>query len=72
MLLAAFFYGYVITQLPGGYFAEQFGAKLVFGMAVLVPSILSLLTPVVARWSAQALVALRIIMGLAQVSDNKR
>ena len=65
--MAAFFYGYIFTQLPGGYVAEQFGAKLIFGLAVLGPSLLSVLTPFVARWNVNALVVLRILMGVTEV-----
>ena len=69
ILLASFFYGYVVTQLPGGYLSEQFSAKIVFGLAVLIPSVLSLLTPFVAHWHVRALIVLRIMMGLAEVID---
>ena len=67
VLLGSFFYGYVFTQLPGGYLAEQFSAKIVFGCSVFIPCVLSLLTPLVANWSPDALIALRIVMGLAEV-----
>ncbi|GJQ81761.1 hypothetical protein Trydic_g308 [Trypoxylus dichotomus] len=32
IVLGSFFYGYVLTQIPGGRFAELFGGKLVFGI----------------------------------------
>ena len=69
ILLASFFYGYVVTQLPGGYLSERFSAKIVFGLAVFIPSVLSLLTPFVANWNVRALIVLRIVMGLAEVID---
>ena len=67
LLQAAFNYGYVVTQLPGGYFAEQFGAKYVFGCSVLIPSIISLFGPILARTNVWLLFTSRLLMGLAQV-----
>ena len=40
-----------------------------FGAAVFIPSILSILTPFVARWSVHMLIALRILMGVAEVNN---
>ncbi|KAK2142033.1 hypothetical protein LSH36_1002g01003 [Paralvinella palmiformis] len=65
-LLSAFYYGYVITQIPGGYLAERVGSTLVFGLTVLVPGILSLLHPLLARWDYRSLLAARVLMGICQ------
>lgn len=35
IILGSFFYGYVLTQIPGGRLAETFGGKLVFGLGGL-------------------------------------
>ena len=35
-LLSAFYWGYKVSQIPGGYLASSFGAKRVLGSAVLV------------------------------------
>ena len=32
VILGMFFYGYVLTQLPGGRLAELFGGKWLFGV----------------------------------------
>ena len=66
--MSAFYYGYVVSQIPGGYMAEFFGPKIVYGMAIFLSGIFSLLTPVVARWNVHCLIALRVLMGLVQVS----
>ncbi|CAG2176128.1 unnamed protein product [Oppiella nova] len=65
-LLGAFFYGYVLTQLPGGQLAEKFGAKWIFGSSVLITAILSLISPVAAKWSYSAYFAVRVGQGLAE------
>ena len=50
-LLGAFFFGYVVTQLPGGRLAEKYGGKTLYGGGVLVTSVLTLLTPLAANTS---------------------
>lgn len=35
MVLGAFFYGYICTQLPGGWLARRYGGKLVYVSGVL-------------------------------------
>ena len=47
-VLAAFFIGYVIGQVPGGYIAGRYGAKHVFGVGVLATALLTMLIPVTA------------------------
>lgn len=67
LILAAFFWGYVVTQLPGGMLAERYGAKYVLGLGMLASTISTLLTPIVSRsFGVVGLVVLRTIMGLGQ------
>ncbi|XP_033727746.1 sialin-like [Pecten maximus] len=66
IILSSFFYGYVATQILGGYLATKFGGKRIFGYGVLVTAVLSLVTPVVARVGTWALITVRIIEGLAE------
>ncbi|XP_077285026.1 putative inorganic phosphate cotransporter isoform X2 [Arctopsyche grandis] len=66
-ILSAFFYGYVITHLPGGIIAEKFGGKYSLGLGILSTAVLTLLTPVVARSGGSgALIALRALEGLGE------
>ncbi|RXG68326.1 Sialin [Armadillidium vulgare] len=65
LILAAYFYGYIVTQVPGGWVAEKFSAKHVFGVGALVNAICALITPVAAQTSYIFLVVMRIIMGIA-------
>uniref|UniRef100_A0A4W3IWE5 Major facilitator superfamily (MFS) profile domain-containing protein n=1 Tax=Callorhinchus milii TaxID=7868 RepID=A0A4W3IWE5_CALMI len=41
-ILSAFYYGYIVSQIPGGYLAMRFGGKLVLGFAVLLSSVSTL------------------------------
>lgn len=67
IVLGSFFYGYIFTQLPGGWLAAKYGAKRVFGFGVFWTSLLTLLTPVAAKFSVYVLVLLRILEGLGEV-----
>ena len=71
-MLGAFFYGYIVLQIPGGYLALRYGGTRVFGWAMLFGSLLTLLTPLAARLSVWALVVLRILEGVFLVRTIKR
>lgn len=62
-MLAAFFYGYAVMQVPGVWLATRFGAKYVFGIGIVMTAVLTLLTPLAAQISVWALVALRVAEG---------
>ena len=66
-LLSSFFYGYAITQIPGGWLADRFGGRRVYGTALAISGIATLLMPVGARTNIIILYVLRIIVGLATV-----
>ncbi|XP_023012123.1 major Facilitator Superfamily Transporter 10 isoform X1 [Leptinotarsa decemlineata] len=66
IVLGSFFYGYVITQIPGGRLAEIFGSKRVYGIGVLVTSIFTLLTPIAARINFPLFIIVRIIEGMGE------
>ncbi|XP_012943348.2 sialin [Aplysia californica] len=66
LMLSAFFYGYIVLQVPGGWMAGRFGGKRVLGIGVLVTAIATVLLPVAARQDHRAVYALRVIMGLAE------
>ncbi|KAK6960294.1 sialin [Biomphalaria glabrata] len=65
-ILGAFFYGYIVTQVPGGWLASKFGGKNLFGYGVLCTSVLTLITPVAARYSVYLLIAVRVLEGLGE------
>lgn len=65
-MLGSFFYGYVLSQIPGGRLAEIVGGKYVFGLGILFTSLFTFLTPIAARLSLPALVLVRILTGLSE------
>jgi len=65
-LLGAFFYGYVLTQIPGGRLAEQYGGKKLYGVGVLITAIFTILTPLAAHIDIYALVLVRVVEGLGE------
>ncbi|KAJ2946184.1 hypothetical protein O0L34_g5118 [Tuta absoluta] len=67
LLLSAFYYGYVVTHLPGGLLAERFGGKWTCGLSLLASSIANLLTPWAVRiGGAAGLFAIRVCYGLGE------
>lgn len=68
MVLSAFYYGYIITHVPGGLLAQRFGGKFTMAYAILSTSTLALLTPTVARMGPKWLMILRFVEGLGEVS----
>ena len=49
LVLSSFGYGYWITQIAGGRLAEKFGIKRIYGTALLLTAILTLLSPTAAK-----------------------
>ncbi|GBP29673.1 Putative inorganic phosphate cotransporter [Eumeta japonica] len=67
LLLSSFYYGYVLTHIPGGMLSEKFGGKWVLGLGLLSTAICTFITPVVTKWGgATALFALRVIEGFGE------
>ena len=59
----------MVTQIPGGILAERFGGKWVFGIGIPLTDLFCILSPVAARYEGvSALVAVRVLTGLAEVS----
>jgi len=65
-LLGAFFYGYVLTQVPGGRLAELYGGKRLYGVGVLVTALFTILTPLAAKTSIYTLVLVRVVEGVGE------
>lgn len=64
LILGCFFWGYVLTELPGGRMAEVFGPRRVFGYSSLFASLLTFLTPIVATsLDFYGVVGLRVLIG---------
>jgi MFS family permease len=68
-LLASFFWGYIITQIPAGPLAQKYGPKMLLTGATFVGSVITILMPVAAEVGGWGLLCgTRVIQGLAQVS----
>ncbi|XP_047460266.1 sialin [Mugil cephalus] len=65
-LLGAFFFGYLCTQIPGGYLSGHYGGKLFLGLGVLGTAALTVLTPLAARMGSYWLFALRALEGFGE------
>jgi MFS family permease len=65
LLLSSFYWGYATGQLPASYIAARVGAKWTFGFSILVPSILSIITPWAVRESLALALFIRALLGLA-------
>ncbi|XP_052061714.1 uncharacterized transporter slc-17.2-like [Mytilus californianus] len=64
-ILSSFFYGYVFTQIPGGWLADRFGGKRIYGTAMAISGVATLLMPVFARTSVILVYVLRVVVGVA-------
>ncbi len=47
--------------------ATRFGGKWVFGIGILITAVLTVLTPIVARYSVKLFIALRVVEGIGEV-----
>ncbi|ELT87580.1 hypothetical protein CAPTEDRAFT_209782 [Capitella teleta] len=66
IILGSFFYGYILTQVPGGWLTVRFGPKKVFGVAMVINVMATILTPIAARVSVYLVLVLRVLLGLCQ------
>lgn len=66
-LLGGFFFGYLGTQMLGGYLSGHYGGSIFLGVGVLGTSILTLLTPLAAQLGPTWLFALRALEGFGEV-----
>lgn len=63
-ILGSFFYGYIVTQIPGGWLATRYGGKRVFLAGIGATASLTLLTPILTKTGTGFLVSTRILEGL--------
>ncbi|XP_014215959.1 putative inorganic phosphate cotransporter [Copidosoma floridanum] len=67
IILSSFYWGYLLTNLPGGVIAERFGGKHTLGLGILSTAVLTILTPSCVIWGGStALVYLRVLMGFCE------
>lgn len=66
--MSSFFWGYIVTQIPGGLLAHRFGAKVVIFTAITGSGALNIFTPIIAPLGWQWMCTIRILNGLLQGS----
>lgn len=64
IIMGSFFWGYIITQVPGGRLAESWGSKKLLGFSILFTSLLTIVSPSVARMSPVAFMFCRALEGM--------
>ncbi|XP_047477343.1 vesicular glutamate transporter 3-like [Penaeus chinensis] len=63
---SSFFWGYIVTQVPGGLIASRFPAHRVFGTAIATSSLLNMLIPGASRLHPVAVISVRVLQGLVE------
>ncbi|MBR0796810.1 MFS transporter [Bradyrhizobium jicamae] len=64
IVISAFFLGYAVMQVPGGWLSDRFGSKYVVIITIAMWSLFTAFTSV--AWSLASLVAIRFIFGIAE------
>jgi ACS family sodium-dependent inorganic phosphate cotransporter len=65
-VFSSFFFGYICTQLLGGWASKRYGGKIVLTTGVCIWSLATALTPLCASISFPTLIACRVFMGLGE------
>ena len=63
---ASFFWGYIVTQIPGGFLAARFSPTRLFGTAIFCSSCLNMFLPLATYYSPKAVICVRILQGLVE------
>jgi MFS family permease len=66
IIQSSFFWGYVTTQIPGGYLSDRFGGRRVLAFGVVAWSLMTVLTPLAASTSLPVLLASRALLGVGE------
>ncbi|XP_014215997.1 putative inorganic phosphate cotransporter [Copidosoma floridanum] len=67
VILGSFYWGFVVSHVPGGIAAERYGGKHTLGLGLASTAICTILTPLSVAWGgAIGLTLLRILMGLCE------
>ncbi|KAF5946236.1 hypothetical protein HYC85_016464 [Camellia sinensis] len=67
LIQSSFFWGYLLTQIVGGIWADKVGGKLVLGFGVIWWSVATILIPIAARVGLPFLLTMRAFMGIGEV-----
>lgn len=64
LILSAFAYGYLITQIPAGLLAGKFGGKRIYGICILASGVMNLLVPTGAHAGVGVMFSIQVMTGL--------
>ena len=67
LILGCYYYGYTISNVPGGWLAQKLGFKLVMGTSMFVSGLMTLAMPFAAYLNIETFVILRTLIGFFQV-----
>ena len=72
VVLSAFYYGYIVTNVVGGTLAQLLGGKSMLLFGVFWTSALTLITPIsTEKGGLAAIIIVRILEGLGEVGISK-
>lgn len=63
LVLSAFYWGYTGGQMFGSYLTSVVGGKVIFGLSVFIPSLITLFVPLAANHSVSTLLFIRCLIG---------
>ncbi|XP_058059544.1 vesicular glutamate transporter 1 [Anopheles bellator] len=63
---SSFFWGYLVTQVPGGFLASMFPANRIFGTAIACSAFLNLLVPGAMMLHPTVVILVRVLQGLVE------
>ncbi|CAF2125897.1 unnamed protein product [Brassica napus] len=66
LIQSSFFWGYLLTQILGGIWADKYGGKVVLGFGVVWWSIATVMTPIAANLGLPFLLVVRAFMGIGE------
>lgn len=67
IILSSFYWGYIVTHIPGGVLVERLGGKVLLLAGIVATSVLTCLTPVsITLGGPYLLIGNRVVMGLCQ------
>ncbi|KAF4101265.1 hypothetical protein G5714_017697 [Onychostoma macrolepis] len=66
LIHGSFFWGYIVTQIPGGFISNKLAANRVFGAAIFLTSLLNMFIPSAARVHYGCVMFVRILQGLVE------
>lgn len=65
---SSYFFGYLITQVPGGFLASMYPANRIFGVAIVTSAIFNMAIPGAMSVGPACVVLLKVAQGFVEVS----